>query len=563
MVLGVKKRHYLILAVVMAAALMVPTLLHAAQEAHAAEVATFPISNDLREDAIHQEVDFLREKREKVMPYLDRSYIRSMINPEKIEAKGDFLARRIHDLENMIERAKQVHTPAKAAHESISLSNRRMIHALRKLFPEITFEKERRGGSLAGTGFFGSDWRWSIRQPIFRGGVLWNSFLQEKANREAAENEYDKVIQELVRDLSEAFFEYQRAQKVTENQKEVIEKLKRQVEISKKKFEKELISEIEHLNVESLFSQLEFDHETSIQELELAKLDLQKFLDLSMSDTVRLQENYSLTEFVKQNGNGNSKEGIPSVFREEKKSVPDLGKLIDLSYGNRSELQVEAAKLQAARLGERIRWGGMLPTADLTMELGRAGERFTGPTVPEAPKFDLKNEWRLMLEVNWNLAGNKVSYTHEQDERAPAISQFLGGRGSTTQRDKLSVGVLDGLEAFVDVKQSEVDKLNQVVELENAEKQVLQDVKEAYYNYQKALIRMASTVKRVKWRNRLLDLSEHRLGRKEIEISEYVQAEVDLLQEKTDLHSALRDYYSAKAGLNYAVGTHVLLNTKE
>jgi len=118
----------------------------------------------------------------------------------------------------------------------------------------------------------------------------------------------------------------------------------------------------------------------------------------------------------------------------------------------------------------------------------------------------------------------------------------------------LSVGVLDGLDSFIDVKQAEVEKLNQIVELEKAEKQVLQDVKQAFYDHQKALIQVHSTAKRMKWRERLRDLAKHRMGRKEAEISEYIQAEVDLVRERAEMHKALKDYFTAKAALNHAIG---------
>ncbi len=240
-----------------------------------------------------------------------------------------------------------------------------------------------------------------------------------------------------------------------------------------------------------------------------------------------------------------------------------------MSYGHRAELQVEAAKLQAARLGEKIRWGGFLPQADAVLEYGKLGEAYRqniwdsgnnrwiwGIDDPVKHK-----EWRLMLELNWNALGNKVNYTFENDNKAPSITGYLQSTGTKTIKNSISAGVLDGLDTFVDVKQAEVDRLNKVVDLEKAEKQVLQDVKQAFYDYQKSVIQVKSNIKRVKWRQRLRDLSEYRLGRKEIEISEYVQSEADLVREKTELHKALKDYFTAKAALNHAIGMQEFFNT--
>jgi outer membrane protein TolC len=165
-----------------------------------------------------------------------------------------------------------------------------------------------------------------------------------------------------------------------------------------------------------------------------------------------------------------------------------------------------------------------------------------------------------MLEMNWNLGGNKVGYTFNRDYRAPNLAEFGESAYTFVRKNSVDIGVLDGLDAFVNVKDAEVNRLNQVVELEKAEKQVLQDVKQAYYDYQKAVIQVNSTVKRLEYRKRLRDFSEYRLSKKEIEISEYLQAESDLVRERAELHKALKEYFTAKAALNHAVGIQDFLN---
>ena len=51
-----------------------------------------------------------------------------------------------------------------------------------------------------------------------------------------------------------------------------------------------------------------------------------------------------------------------------------------------------------------------------------------------------------MLEVNWNVGGNKVSYTFDRDKKAPSISQYLYGEGTALRKNTLNLGVLDGLD---------------------------------------------------------------------------------------------------------------------
>lgn len=510
------------------------------------------------EKAVTQQVDAMRAERMQEMPYLDRVYIRTTITPLKMQQKDEFLSGGPKDLQDLIRRAISVHTQAKAAHANISLYNRRVVLAFRKLFPEANFNFNDREGTIQNEPFAGRDWHMTLRQPIFSGGVLWNTFLQEKASLEAAKKQYDKTLGELVFDLSRAYFEYQRTLQTTDEHRAVVDKMKRFAEMSDEKFKQSLISEIEHLNVQSLYSQMQFDLESANQELEIAKLDMQKYLDLSVNDQVQLAKVYDLDEVVQgqavpAGGVSGAKE-MPDVFKGEEKA-PEMARLIDLSYEHRPELQIEAAKLQATRLGERIRWGEFLPKAYLTYQFGALGEAYLDAYVYDGYQNDphLKKEWQLMLELNWNVGGNKVSYNFDRDKKAPSVQNWYTG-GTALRKNGLTVGVLDGLDAFVNVKQAEVDKLNQVVELEKAEKQVLQDVKQAYYDYQKSVIQVNSTVKRLEYRKRLRDFAEHRLSKKEIELSEYLQAESDLVRERAELHKALKDYFSAKAALNHAVG---------
>jgi outer membrane protein TolC len=337
--------------------------------------------------------------------------------------------------------------------------------------------------------------------------------------------------------------------------------------MSEEKFKEKIISEIEYLNVQSLYSQMQFDLESANQELEIAKLDMQKYLDLSSHDQISIAKIYDLEDVIRgqavpAGGAAGLSKAMPDVFKGEQKA-PEMTKLIDLSYGHRPELQVEAAKLQSARLAERVRWGEFLPKAFLTYDFGALGDAYNPNPFPgngNKDNPDLKKQWQLLLELNWNLGGNKVAYNFGRDYRAPNLTAFGGGFSSFVRKNSWDVGILDGLDAFVGVKQAEVDKLNQVVELEKAEKQVLQDVKQAYYDYQKAVIQVNSTVKRLEYRKRLRDFAEYRLGKKEVEISEYLQAESDLVREKAELHKALKEYFSAKAALNHAVGIRDFLN---
>ncbi|MBI3316712.1 MAG: TolC family protein [Candidatus Omnitrophica bacterium] len=523
--------------------LVLSLLVGAAVGAEEAKVS--PVT--LEKENVKGQVKVLREKRFHQMPYLDRDYVRKTLSEKKVRAQIAFGSEGIKNLSEIIDYALRIHTPARAAHERIALARRRIIAALRGLFPEANFEMNEREGVLSDDQYNSFNYRFSFKQPLFRGGILWNTLLQEKAGLEAAEKEYDAALSDLISELAAAYFEFNRASQILKDQQESVEKVKRFSDLSRQKLEAEIISEIENLNTQSLVSQMEYDLETSKQEFELAQLELSKFLDLMGHTTFSVESPYALKDLIAKS---EVEEEAGSYDFEGEIKLPALVELVDLAYQNRPELRVEAAKLQSARLEERVKWGAMLPQADITLEFGKLGEAFDVFSMDPG----LRTEFRLALEMNWNAAGNKVGYTFENDERAPSVTQFLSGSGSQVTRNTLKAGLLDGLGDWVSAKEAEVERLDQVIELEKAEKEAVHDVKQAYFDFEKSRIQVKSSVQRVGYRKRLLELQVHKLEKNEIQISEYVQAELDLTQEIASLHKALAEYYTAKAKLNHSVG---------
>ncbi len=546
--------------------------LNAAEEMAMKPAVPSPPPADLRQQAIEEQVRLLREERIEKMPYLDQGFIRNTITKEGIRERNEFIELGKKSLLDVLERSIDIHTPAIAARERIALARRRVFAALRELFPEMSWRFQHRDGSLGSGGPFNSqDWRWTFRQPIFRGGILWNTLIQERAEMIGAEKQYDVVISDLIREVATAYFKYNRHFETVLDHQRGLEKVRRFVEISDQKWEEQIISEIEHLNVQSLSSQMQFDYESARQEMELARLELQSFLGLGVNDTLVVQEAYSLDQMIENNRAPARDESLeeaspmrapaaPTTASAESGEVPNLEVLIDLGYQHRPELQVESSKLLAARLEEKIKWGELLPRIDVVLEFGKLGEAFNDQSLD--PK--LRKEFRLLLEASWNAMGNQVRYEFENDERAPTVTQFQGGgTGTQTSRNTVTLGVLDGLDALVEAKEAEVEKLDQIEELENAEKEMIRDVKTAYFNYQRALIQLRSTLKRAVYRERLVVLSKHRLDNNEIQVSEYLQAEIDYLRERSSMHEALEAYFTARAELNRGVGIRDFLPMDE
>lgn len=503
---------------------------------------------------IIEEVEVLRQSRKAQFKNLTRSHVKQAITPRTVTAKNEFLESREKNLDSVIKRAVEVYIPAQVAKERIALAKFRIAKAIRELFPALTATGNIKSGHLSGASFVGDNWRMQFRQPIFRGGVLWNTMMLEFSNLDVAKSEYNQALSELVADVSEAYFEFERARNTLREQKELARKGRVQKKISDQKYESKIISEIEKLNTDSLYSQSQYDLETAQQELEIAKLELQKFLKLESEDEIEVKALYDMQNFDIENLKRSSVIPAPAADSNAKQTEGgDLDRLIDMAYQNRPDLQVEAFKLKAAQLAYRVALGKRLPQVDVLMEFGELAEAFIEELdSKKRPKHS--HEYRIGVEVTWPFGGNTLKYTYDHDQRAPAVSQFLSGAGSRTRSNSLSAAFLDDMGQFSSMIEAKVNNLEQVVELEKTERDAIRDVKEAYFNFNKALIQVESAYKRMGYRDRLAQLAKHRLETNEIQISEYLQAEMDSAEERGLVYKALSDFFLSKAKLNRAIG---------
>jgi outer membrane protein TolC len=507
-------------------------------------------------DKISIAVEQLRHERKAQFRHLTWSHIKSMINADVMLAKQEFLRDREKNLMTVLERAIEVYLPAQIERERIQLAKFKIAKAIRDLFPEASLAANIKNGTLSSDSFESDNWRMTLRQPVFRGGVLWNTLFLEWANMDIAKRSYDQSISDLIRDVSEAYFEYERSINVLKEQRELFTKVETQKKMSDQKAAIQIISEIEQLNTDSLYSQAQYDLENAEQEREIAALELTKYLQLDPASKLNLEPLYQLDQFdVRVIGLSSVIPGISDANEVDDR----LGQLIDLAYQNRPDLEVEASKLKASQLAYRIALGRRLPQFDFLVEFGELAEAFVADLPSKNPP-NHQHEFRVGMELTMPLAGNTLKYTYDHDQRSPSVTQFLSGAGSRTRSNQFTVDLLDDIGQFSSMTEAKIENLEQVVELEKTEREVVREVKEAFFNFNKSRIQVESAHKRMGYRKRLALLAFHRLGKNEIQISEYLQAEMDLVEERNLFFKAVSDFFLSKAELNRAIGVRSYLS---
>jgi len=498
-----------------------------------------------------------REEKQKFQELTD-GFIKKIVTEETVLAKEQFLRGGPRNLDECVQRAIDASMPAKMAKERVKLSKQRIIKSLRDLFSAVNLELETRRGSLSDQAFTGNSYHMQFKQPIFHGGSLWHTYLKEDATLHSAEAEYNKVTQDLVQKVSEAYFDSLRAEQVLNDKREILKMANEIFAMTKQKWAEGLISEIEYLNVESRQSQIAHDVEKAKEDYELVLLELQKHLNLALNEKIELSSFYDYGA-VMDGARKRSEEERKSENGDQSKASVDIEKPVEhylqMAYDHRPDLKQEVNRLRANIMAKRVAVGKLLPQTDLVMKFGELGESYT-----DLVKHPTHHpEWQCAVELTWNLGGSTMKYNYDRDQKAPSVSQYQGGQGTFTTKNSFTVALLDNLEDVYRVKEAEIEILDQFIKLEETEREMIREVKEAYFNFRRAEIQLSSEMKQILYRERLAKLSKHKLDIHEIESSEYLQSELELVDEKEKFHKAMSDYYVARTGLNRAVGVQGLL----
>lgn len=467
-------------------------------------------------------------------------------------------------LEDCLQMAIERHLPIEIAEDKISLYRRKLIKAVRDLFPSLRLLYEHNKGfklqkadSLPGEKdnqrFRSERIRASLSQPVFRGGSLWNKVNEERANLRSAKAEYDKVFLDLLVEVARAFFNLSKAQTMLEFKENIVVEADRALELSEEKMKATLISEIEHLNVQSQQSQLQHDLEAAREDIALALVDLQKALHLDVNEPVQV---VTLEGVYTDTVQREIEKDTSTAKKDEKEQEEELDSLLEKAYQDRPEFIIQRSKVEAARYKQKQAVGGWFPQVSFQFERGQKAEAYIEDD--NNPPWDV--EQRIVLDTRWNVAGSTVRHMYDKNKQGTGVEATepaagIGKDGYYDRKNTVSVSVLDGLDQFTKTKETEIAYKEALLELELSEKDIVSEVKESFYNYNRALIQMRSSFKRLAYRQKLVDLAKHRSEINEIQLSEYIQAEIDLINERDNLYKAMIDYYIAKISLSKAIGS--------
>jgi len=414
----------------------------------------------------------------------------------------------------------------KTAEDEISLGRAKKREAFRAMFPQVKVKGTHTTGDVLEVDFIEEVYGVQAEQPIYQGGRLLNTYKQSKANLRVAETRYQKVKTDLEYKIAEAYYNTITAVMNLRLQQDLLEKAKGVLAQAEGRYEVELSTKLEVLNVRSQFNQIQFQIASSERDLALSRFKLRQAMSLDL-------------------GNEELELGEVDTDLEFKIIDVDLEKCIDLAIENQPDILVSKSLFESNEYGEKIAKGKAGIKLDVTGFYGQSGSHY------ETEERSLDADWNIGVKVSRPFWSNTASYSYSQEETSRKVGQ-TDRTGSEVNSGEF--GILDAMTVASDIKEARLNKAKTENDLIDTRRQVILEAKEAYYTYQEAIIQVKNSLEKVKFQEEAVKTATAQAQLNEALQSQMLEAMVKSMDERSIYTKALSDYNLAIAKLNKAVG---------
>ncbi|MDO8536022.1 MAG: TolC family protein [Candidatus Omnitrophota bacterium] len=447
--------------------------------------------------------------------------------------KTDFV--RMLSLDECIDIAMKNNLPLRTVKKSVKLAQWRLFEARRNLLPKVGIKMEEHTGQIGGRRFYGKSTAVDLQQTLWHGGEFMYTMMQAQVNLKIVNREYARIRNELVLQVKKGYYTFAKAKENMNFQSELSRETSRIYDMVVKQIEAGVGSNLEFLNVSSQANQVRFQFVSAKGDTEVAELILKQAMNVDASERIDVEP---LEEFKK----------------------------IGISYENilhdalmhRPEMQINSMMIQYYLYEQKIAKAKSWPKIDFMGSFGMAKEEYISKDSgvdPATGTVDadqkMEQQWYAGVKCSIPLWGSTGEYSYTKEQWSPVVSAF---RGTSTITSSYKFNFLDNLAQFSDKASADVDMDRARQELIKTKQDVTLEVKEACFNYEKALLQLETASNKMKYQEGDLELIKFRRQMDEAQDSNVIESMIKLAQEKFGYIQAISDCRVAIASINKAVG---------
>jgi outer membrane protein TolC len=459
-------------------------------------------------------------------------------NIEKAEAEQE-AAQKIPNVLTNLDECKRVallnDRRVQVALREIHFQRCKIAEAERNFLPQVkgTWQSQTgasdQGAGKADADFQGLKYALEGNQILFNGGKLTYTLKQEKTKLAVAKRKFEQARQETINKVEKAYYELVKAQMIFQIQTDLSKAAEAALSFSREAYRQGLNPYQDFLNVQSQTDQTYYQLLSSQQDIALAELELRNVCNVDASVGVQINAVLTFTDFD---------------FNYS------LDECMVLGFKNRPDLSVNELTMLSDLYGIRLAIADTMPKIEMNGHVGKNGQTQTNQP---GQVMQLGDEWEVKVMATWAVGANSLEYDYDKKKTVPVKFGATDNVKDALTQD-LSLALFDKLEKLSDVAKSQVTKMTSEADLMELRAKVAKEVDENYFNYQKAMTSVTASLSKIKFREKDLEINRAKQMMNDEPLSQVLQAELQLGEERVNYVKALADYYESISGLFKAMG---------
>ncbi|OGR82896.1 MAG: hypothetical protein A2901_08795 [Elusimicrobia bacterium RIFCSPLOWO2_01_FULL_54_10] len=439
------------------------------------------------------------------------------------------------DLDEIVSVGLTNHRPLEIARMELKLAGQKLFESRRNFLPSVAARGSQSEGSTlispndssTRADFRRKELGIELGQPIFQSGRIYYSQKQAAAQEEAASLAIAKVLQEATFGILNSLYTFLQTREGVGLRKSVVKESQDIMEATKKKRDIGVSSESEYLGVLSAGNQIEYKAVSEEKDFEIARSKLMGVLNL---DSIPLEIPISLVDLASRK--------VPATNL-------DLDNLIALALSNRPEIKTAYLGKKIKEYARKAARGEYLLKVDASGFVGQSGAAFA------QENLNMKDSYNAGLRGTLYFGGSSISPQVSREKTAPD----LGSNSRTeTRAESVTVGLLDSLGARSNYFQSKIEEEKAKEEFAAQKKGIIIEVKEAFYNMQRARIQIDTARKELEYRKKEAAIAKSKDRLHQIEATQFLQAISGMTEAEVGIREATAYYLTALAALEKATG---------
>jgi len=425
------------------------------------------------------------------------------------------------ELEGLIELATKNNQPTQIAAQEIELAQLKIREAERNLFPALKLESYTTDGEVYKVKYEERELKAQLDQPLYYGGRLKDTLEQSKVNLEITKRNYDRLRIDVSHKTEVAYYNLMGSQMNLRAQEKIQQEAKRILDIVQKQFEAELVTPLEISAGQSWYEQITFQVNSIKHDIAMAELSFIQVLNVPKLPPLTLSD------------------------LEIKELELDLNECLEIGLKYRPEIELSKLMVKFNEYGKKIEESKNRFTIDLTSSYGRYQGRW------KTEEMHGSGNWYVGIKATKPWGASTITTSATTSEVEPKFGEKYP---TMTRTIKTEFNLLNNLSRLSEKKKAEIDFARSISDLNETTKTINFEIKDAYLNYQKALLQATTAQSEAKYRHHEVEVLKARAQVGEIGYSSVMEVLINLSRAQTTYTQALANYFISLANLKKAAG---------